>query len=403
MDAVARVRREPVNRVIRAALPAEAEAVLETLCAAFDLNVDAARPIFLGDPFYDLSHKRVLALPELGIVSCLTVVPSPISLGAVLVPACGVAGVATRPEYQRRGYAAALLEATVPNLWNELGYPLAFLHPISAPFYRVHGWEYASQSVHWTATPSSLPRCSKSASVRPATGYDWPVIQSLHDELTRAETGSSRRDWRRWGLIALPIPGREAVVVEDTDGGLSGYAIWERRESLSLLEMHGRTPESRATLVGCLAQQPEAKLEWQTSPVLLGAFGLPLAAHSPEPDAMLRIVHLPAALAAVHAALYAPVLTESNASLTLRATDTLIPANALPLRLTRDAIVPGSVRDASWLRADIRILAQLYLGYRTPSEASSCGLITCDSPETLALADQLFPARAPFIAPLDQV
>ena len=137
----------PLAPVARAARPADAEAILETLCAAFDLNAEAAQPIFYADPYYDLSHKRVLVTPSAGLVSCLTVVPALLRVGGVPVPAGGIAGVATRPECRRRGHAAALLEATIPALWNELGYPLSLLHPLSAPFYRRFGWETASRTL----------------------------------------------------------------------------------------------------------------------------------------------------------------------------------------------------------------------------------------------------------------
>jgi len=384
----------------RAARPAEAEAVLETLCAAFDLSADAARPIFYADPYYDLTHKRVL-ITETGIVSCLTVVPALLQVGGVPVRAGGTAGVATQPGCRRRGYAAALLEATVPALWDELGYPLSLLHPLSAPFYRRFGWETASRSLRWIAVPSSLPRYPEAAHVRPAVPSDWPAIQEIQADLTRAETGASVRDARRWRLIGLPVPGREVFVY--CEGGLIlGYTVWERHETLFLLEMHGRTPDSRRGLVGWLACQPQPTVEWPTSPALLERFGLPVSGPS-EPDVMLRIVDLAAALAAVSPALYAPALAESGQTLTVRTTDTGRPANARPLRLTSGGIVPGTGHDPTWLRADIRILAQLYLGYRTPSEAANSGLVTCDSPQTLALADSLFPARQPYVAPLDQV
>ena len=120
----------------RAARPEEAEAVLQTIALAFDLNADAARPIYRADPYYDLSHKRVLVLPDDGLVSCLTVVPLSLRVGGVPVPCGGVAGVATRPDRQGRGHAGALVSATVPALWDELGYPLSLLHAASAPFYR---------------------------------------------------------------------------------------------------------------------------------------------------------------------------------------------------------------------------------------------------------------------------
>lgn len=387
--------------IARAARPAEAEAVLETLCAAFDLNADAARPIFYADPYYDLSHKRVLLAPPTGIVSCLTVVPALLQVGGVPVPAGGIAGVATRPECLRQGHAAALLEATVPALWDELGCPLSLLHPLSAPFYRRFGWETASRTLRWSTVPSSLPRHPEAAGVRPAVPSDWPAIHELQADLTRDQTGASVRDGRRWRLIGLPVPGRQAFVYDEGSGVL-GYMVWERRETLFLLEMHGRTPQARRGLVGWLARQPQPTVEWPASPALLERFGLPRSGHC-EPDVMLRIVNLAAALAAVHPALYAPALAEFRQTLTVRATDTGPPANTRPLRLTPDGVVPGTGHDPAWLRADIRILAQLYLGYRTPSEAAALGLVTCDSPQTLALADRLFPARRPYVPPLDQV
>src|ERR1700712_1270794 len=88
--------------IARAARAAETEAVLETLCAAFALNADAARPIFYADPYYDLTYKRVLLTPQAGIVSCLTIVPALIRVGGIPVPAGGIAGVATHPKYQRQ-------------------------------------------------------------------------------------------------------------------------------------------------------------------------------------------------------------------------------------------------------------------------------------------------------------
>ena len=214
----------------RAARPDEAEAVLETLCAAFDLNADAARPIFYGDPFYDLSHKRVLTIPGAGIISCLTVVPTVVRVGGVPVPAGGIAGVATRPEFQRQGHAASLLSATVSVLWNELHYPLSLLHPVSAPLYRRFGWETASSVLRWAATPASLPSYDEAHFIRPAASADWSAIEFLYTELTYRDTGACVRDARRWALIQIPMPDREIYVYEDALG-LSGYAIWGARRN----------------------------------------------------------------------------------------------------------------------------------------------------------------------------
>ncbi len=394
----------PPASEIRAARPEEAEATLSTLCAAFGLDTDAARPIFYGDPFYDISHKRVLTLPGLGIVSCLTLVPTRLRVGGVPVAAAGVAGVATRPDLQRRGHAHALLRATVPALWKEMGCPLSLLHPLSAPFYRRLGWEDATRAARWVAVPAALPPHPEAAFVRPARDDDWPAIYRIQDDATQAGTAACVRDDRRWALIRMPVPGREAWVYEGGEGsGVTGYGLWERRETLELLEMHGWAERARRGLAGYVAAQPDPLVEWHTSPALLAAFGLPSAPVPSHPDTMLRIVDLGGALAAVHAVHYAPVLVKGGAMLTIFATDDLCPENVRPLRLTPQGVSLGTDGDAAWLRADIGTLAQLYLGYHTPSHAHRFGLLSCDSSATLALADLLFPAQQPYLAPLDQV
>ena len=392
----------PAGTEVRAARPDEAEAVLQTIASAFDLNADAARPIFRADPFYDLSHKRVLTLPGAGVVSCLTVVPLALRVGGVPVPTGGVAGVATRPEHQNQSHAGALVAATVPALWDELGYPLSLLHPISAPFYRRFGWETATQTLAWAAPPVALPRALTSARIRPAVDADWPAIHQLHAELTQTGTGACVRDERRWRLIRLPIPNRETWIAEEA-GRVTGYAILERGDILTVLEMHGRTLAARQALVSLLARQPEPVVAWPTSADLLAAFSLPLPDAPPEPDAMLRIVDLRAALSTVHAALYAPVLNELGTALTVIAVDPLRPANERPVRLTPGGVGPGSPDDCPRIQAPIGTLAQLYLGYRLPSEAFAAGELDADASDTLCLADRLFPLRSPYVAPLDQV
>ena len=390
---------------MRAARPEEAEAVLEILSLAFGLSSEAARPIFYADPYYDLSHKRVLSLPGAGLVSCLTVVPTTLRIGGVPVPAGGVAGVATRPAFQRQGHAAALLAATVPALWDEMGFPISLLHPVSAPFYHQFGWEHASRQVRWLSAPASLPlslpHCAEAGCVRPASPDDWPAIQQLHEELTRANTGAFKRDLRRWQVIRVPVPGREAFVYE-TQGSISGYGLWERHDVLHLLEIQGRTESARRGLIGFLARQPDALVEWSTSPALLNQFGLSSLGLTPEPGVMLRIVDLEAAFAALHSVHYAPVLAEHNAALTIHAADPWRPQNTRPLRLTPEGVFPCVPSDGPWLRADIRVLARLYLGDILPSEAAASHVLSTDSPQTLALADRLFPLREPYVAPLDQ-
>ncbi len=391
----------PVGYVVRPARPEDAEAVLEILCQAFGLDTDAARPVFYSDPYYDLSHKRVLSVPGTGPVSCLTVVPTLLRIGGVVVPAAGVAGVATRPAFQRRGYAAALLAATVPALYTEMSFPVALLHPVSAPFYQRFGWEFASRHVRWLSAPSSLPQHSEAAYVRPVQGGDWPAIAALHDAETSSRTGSFARDTRRWQLIRLPVPNRETFVYEQ-GGAIAGYSVFERHDVLHLLEFVGRTAEARRGLVGFLARQSDALIEWSASPALLDHFGLSWAGLPLDPGVMLRIIDLEAALSSLHSEHFAPILGEMGASLAIYTSDDLCPRNTRPLRLTSEGVFPTDSPAGPWLRAGIRVLARLCFGDLLPSEATAENALSVDSPQTLLLADRLFPRREPYVAPLDQ-
>src|SRR5579883_1495203 len=90
--------------VVRALREREIEAHFLLMCAAFGLDENLARPIYFTDPFFDLSHKRVLVdSASEALLSCVTVVPAAIRVaGGATVRMAGLAGVGTRPEEQRQ-------------------------------------------------------------------------------------------------------------------------------------------------------------------------------------------------------------------------------------------------------------------------------------------------------------
>ena len=397
---------------VRAVRAEEADDALRVLCAAFGLSYEAARPIYYQDPFFDLSHKRLLRTPEDGILSCLTVVPTQIQVGAARVALGGIAGVATWPGRQRQGWASRLLAATVPALAEELGYPLSGLFPSVESFYQRFGWETASRTPAWRGRVADLPSGAEAAFVRPLAPASAPDRASVRRIHAAAEwTGACTRDDRRWRIIEAALPEREWIGFQAPSGPVTGYAIWERlpesggeAPTIRLLEMRGMTPEARRGLVGYLARHlpPTAPLEWATSVIDRETFGLPEVPVTRGQGMMLRIVDLPAALAAVHALNVAPVLAGTGRALTVRAVDPLRPENERPVRLTESEVAPGSDADRDWIAVDIRALAQSYLGACSPSELHSQERLRASSPSALALADALFPVRCPFVAPLDQ-
>ena len=78
-----------------------------------------------------------------------------------------------------------------------------------------------------------------------------------------------------------------------------------------------------------------------------------------------------------------------------------VPATRDPCGLPRTASSPARP-DRHWLRGDIRTLGRCIsdIPCRRRHTGWVCG---SDSAQTLTLADRLFPRRAPYVAPLDQV
>ncbi len=395
---------------VRAARADEADEALRVLCASFALNFDAARPIYYRDPFFDLSHKRLLLTPEDGLVSCLTLVPAQLRVGAAWVPLGGIAGMATRPDLQGRGWGGRLLAATLPALAEELHYPISGLFPAFDAFYRRFGWETASGVSHWQGSPGDLPAHAEAQFVRPLPPDAAPERASVRQLWAAVgETGACQRDERRWQIIEAAQPARVWIVYQPPGETVTGYAIFEETAdggglTVRLLEMRGATPEARRGLLGYLAQRtpPSAPLTWAASEDDLRLFELTGGSVTRGPGMMLRLVDLAAALAAVYAVNLAPILTQTGRSLTVRAEDSLRPENERPVRLTPTGVVLGAEADRDWIAADIRALARLYLGDCRASELHAQGLLRASSPPALDLADLLFPQRHPFVAPLDQ-
>lgn len=404
----------------RAARPDDVEPMLRVLCAAFAMDLEAARPLFYEDPFFDLTHKRIVVSPADGLVSCLTVIPSKMRIGASVVPVGGIAGVATAPASQRKGYGGLLLSATVGALADELSYPVAALFPYSYSFYRKFGWAAASRSALWSGPTSCLPHNGEADSVRPVrqeAGQDQAAIHRLHDSETTLHTGTFLRDQRHWNVIETLTPTRQAMIYEQHSGAVEGYIFFEERPdkdppSIIVHEMHASTDRARRGLIGFLARKESdyPHIEWDSSPEMLSRFKL-LALDcidevhpqiSLNPGIMLRLTDLPNALMRLHDAQFASVLNAYPGTITIRATDQIRPQNERPIRLHKSGIHPGSFSDRDWISAPITVLAQLYIGYRTPSDAAAVGELQASSPETLGLADLLFPQRNPFATSVDQ-
>jgi len=411
---------------IRAATIGETEQFLEVFSAAFRLNRDAARPLFYRDPFFDLKLKRI-CLDAGNIVSCLTIVPCRLRVGAGIVPMAGIAGVATRPESRRRGYAGALLTDTIHKS-SELGFPISGLFPAEPLYYAKFGWTHASSASTWTMRRDALPTLTsgmkpeakwpsavEESSSQPSNGCVRPMAPShpidvaevarLHDTVTRERTGACYRGTMRWRVIHEMMAHRETYVV-DVDGRIDGYVHIEtdtQRHVIVIHEMHASTKSAASSLVAFLSTLDGDTIEWTADAVDVEYFGLSdVATAAVDPDAMLRITDVRAALSAVHKDVYAPAFEGGGRkSLTLIVRDAINPANEVPVTIDAHGVRPGADGTLA-VATDISTLTRLFVGYNSATEARDGGSFYASDDRSLALAEKLFPKRDPQIPALDK-
>ena len=384
----------------------ELDAMLECMTAAFGVAKEEWADGFYNGPYNELQYKRVV-VADGKVVSCLVIIPSTIYLGGTTVRMGGIGGVATLPDERKHGYAGMLMANSVHAL-RDLGFATSALYPFSFKYYRKFGWEFAGHSLKYLAKPGLLPSASEASLVRPFTEDDLPLVMRLYDEHYGSECGPFVRDERHWSRHILP---RAAEKLVYDRGGVQGYLLARRYEDNSekrfgIYEAIASTGEARRGLVGFLAKMDVDKVTWMACERDLESMALitprahweegydPRAEIKVTPSFMFRIIDLKASMEALIGR-----TDNSDDELSIITSDEIGVWNE-PVTIEAGGVSAGIGRN--WLKADVRILSQIYIGYLPPADAFSQGLIEVSGPTALALAGNLFPPSEPFIPHLDE-
>jgi predicted acetyltransferase len=351
----------------------------------------------------------------------LRLIDMPLWFGAAPVGSGGLSAVATPPEYRRQGYIGRLLRATLEEIRGR-GWPLSALYPFSFPFYKRYGWEHVVDNYNYTFPIERLPGHAGGGTWQPVTlSTDFnrdpetggiaddtlAALMGVYDAWVVGRNGPMVRDARWWRLHKLAV-GRErrpdAYLWRDAAGHPRAYVIyafenltseWHRR--LQVWDWAALDPEALRTLLQFLrnhdSQAAEVRMAVPESTRFLALFSDPEFKVEVEAGLMLRLVDVPAALAARR---YPPA---AQAHLTLAVHDPVLDWNNTTVALTvRDGT--GTVERTTagpGLSLDVRALARLYSGYLTPAEAAALDLLTVHDPAALAAAGAVFAGPRPAI------
>src|ERR687894_396509 len=309
----------------------------------------------------------------------------------------GIAAVMVHPAYRRRGYAGQLMRAVLRDMC-ERGVSLSLLAPFAHAFYRIFGYELATEAIEYRLKPADLPTSPEQSHLRAYRHEDLSSLMDLYEAEAKGHTLSVRRSEGHW-KTSLSKKDTDVAVYE-RDGEVEGYILykisgWQDRDprrTLSVVEIFAATLRAREALFSFMAG---------LDPLVYGIKlytprGEPLQPYlrtshvdaKIEPDQMLRLVDVEGALGYLERVPEAPLVLDVS--------DDVIRENAGEYTVAEGKVVRGAEAKES-VSLDVRQLAQLYAGYLPARDLARHGLIRASSPEALHLLEALFPLGDPWL------
>ncbi len=393
----------------------ETDAFLEVMCEAFEMEFEAAKPIFHADPYFDPRNKYALKI-DTKIVSCLTVVDRECWIGGALVRVAGIAGVSTRKEFRGQGLAGLLLAETVRDL-TARGFHLSALFPILRDFYRRYGWETAGNQVTAGTLEAPVAADTSEVEVGPATEADTAALARLYNLAARGRAMRCARDGKRWRYLLNLAP--HCWVARSIGGAVEGYVLCDYQDRLigpppntgvsgtilRVLEFACQTEAARLALRNLLAAKiGNATFEFvgMTDELSLNGF---VPAGAPVESFMARILDWQGLLTRLSVnwagfdcdlslALIDPLLGTEPQVLAVR-----IDGNGAVVARAIPTDIPLRIRNL--IVGDILGWSAVAVGHCSGNAACEAGILRASSTQAAYLAGRLFPARSPFIPTAD--
>ena len=349
-----------------------------------------------------LDPEQVHVIEEDGEVrASATVLPLESFVDGEPRPMGGISAVMVHPAYRRRGYAGELMLAVLRDM-RERNVALSLLSPFAHAFYRIFGYELASEAIEYRLKPSDLSTSPEQGYLRDYREEDLPSVMALYEAEARRHALSVRRSEEHWR--SNEVRRDRNIAVYERDGEVEGYILyklsgWQEqdpRRTLRVDELVAATTRAREALLSLMAGlDPLAYGIRHFTPR-----GEPLHPYlrssyvdaKIEPDQMLRLVDVEGALGYLQ--------RKPEAPLVLDISDDVIPENAGEYTVGDGKAIRGA-EAAESVSLDVRRLAQLYAGYLPVRELARHGLVEASSPEALGLLEALFPVGDPWLAAPD--
>lgn len=358
--------------------------------------------------------RPLAAFQDGRVVASLGLLPLAMAVNGGAQPFAGVAVVACLPEHRRKGYVGQLLTRALEVMRDE-GQVLSGLYTPHSALYRRYGWMRAGRALRYSFRPRDIALVAPgpSGEALRVSHHEWAALDTVYRTFIACRNGYLHRSehWWRAGVLRDLYERRrehlDVAVWARQDGVWQGYVVYDISRQpdafprLRVRDFAALDGDAYLGLVGYLLRHDNAQeVQWWApldDPFLSLVDDPGRVDVGYEPGIFLRVVDVAGAFAS------RPCLTEvSGQRLTLELTDKAAPWNAGGWRLEAESgrtlaqkCEEAYARRAPGLSLDVTVLAALFNGFLSPSEAARGGLMKVHSEAALAAADRIFAVLCP--------
>jgi predicted acetyltransferase len=369
---------------------------LELSCYAFQYKLSEED---IKQRIESMKKQNILGIFDDGkLVSKLSIRPFHIWVENMKIKMGGIAGVATYPEYRRKGYVKELIKQSLIEM-RENGQIISVLHPFSYGFYRKYGWELFSDFsvIHLTKLDLIYSENTSGYVKRfSADSYNEYIkdIEYIYDRYTQKYIGMFVREYNWW--IESVIKDFHTAVYYNQMNEPLGYLIYNLQNSkMFVKEFIPLNHEARKGMWNFICQHDsmlkEIEIWAEVNDPLLFTIINPKVKVEQIAFPMARIVDVPAFLQ-----VYPFNWQSPECQITLNIVDEYAPWNNGTYTVrpgeTSNVLVDNSENEG--LTMSINTFSTLMLKYKSASELHEFELIKGNMHDTCKL-DNILPNKKP--------
>lgn len=334
------------------------------------------------------------------LVSQIVVYPMRVNLFGVLYPMGGITGVATYPEYTKRGLVHTLMKHCLEHMREEEQW-VSFLYPYSIPFYRKMGWEIISDKMSFTLKDTQLPRFSDIPDRVERVDFEHEDLKKIHDLFSTQRHGALIRDELAWKEYwRWDVDDMVTAIYYNEQHAPTGYIIYYlEKEIFHVKEMIYLDQDARKGLWNYISAHfsmvTEVRSANYTGEPIAFLFEDSEIEETISPNFMARIVDFPKFIARF------PFAEDAAATVSFKVNDPTAPWNqgVFNVRWNQGKGICEKGEDTSPcdVELDIQTLTTMFIGYKRPSYLRRIHRLQT-SPQIIAQLEQAIPREKPYFS-----